>query len=63
MRFGGGVFIILTGVGLMLGEMVGGFKGICEKVVRNCKGGLDWGIVLGYGENGVLIGLFVRFIR
>ncbi|MBC8702164.1 PTS ascorbate transporter subunit IIC [Staphylococcus pseudintermedius] len=60
--FAAGVFIILTGVRLILAEIVPTFKGISEKLVPHSKPALDCPIVFPYAQNAVLIGFFVSFL-
>ncbi|EGQ1775708.1 PTS ascorbate transporter subunit IIC [Staphylococcus pseudintermedius] len=60
--FVAGVFIILTGVRLILAEIVPAFKGISEKLVPHSKPALDCPIVFPYAQNAVLIGFFVSFL-
>ncbi|EGQ3263998.1 PTS ascorbate transporter subunit IIC [Staphylococcus pseudintermedius] len=60
--FAAGVFIILTGVRLILVEIVPAFKGISEKLVPHSKPALDCPIVFPYAQNAVLIGFFVSFL-
>ncbi|ELK4628044.1 PTS ascorbate transporter subunit IIC [Staphylococcus pseudintermedius] len=60
--FAAGVFIILTGVRLILAEIVPAFKGISEKLVPHSKPALDCPIVFPYTQNAVLIGFFVSFL-
>ncbi|EGQ4464370.1 PTS ascorbate transporter subunit IIC [Staphylococcus pseudintermedius] len=60
--FAAGVFIILTGVRLILAEIVPAFKGISEKLVPHSKPALDCPIVFLYAQNAVLIGFFVSFL-
>lgn len=61
-QFAAGVFVILAGVRLILGEIVPAFKGISERLVPNSKPALDCPIVYTYAPNAVLIGFISSFI-
>jgi len=60
--FAGGVYIVLTGVRLILGEIVPAFTGISQKLVPNAKPALDCPVVFPYAPNAVLIGFLSSFL-
>ena len=53
--FSAGVFVILAGVRVVLGEIVPAFKGISEKLVKNSKPALDVPMIFTFAPNAVLI--------
>lgn len=62
LSFAGGVYIILSGVRLIIGEIVPAFCGIAEKLVPNAKPAIDCPVVYPYAPNAVLIGFLVSFL-
>lgn len=62
LTFAGGVYIVLSGVRLLIAEIVPAFKGISEKIVPNALPALDCPIVFPFAENAVLLGFLVSFI-
>ena len=60
--FSAGVFVILAGVRVVLGEIVPAFKGISEKLVKNSKPALDVPMIFTFAPNAVLIGFISSFV-
>lgn len=66
LSFAGGVYIILSGVRLIIGEIVPAFRGIAEKIVPNAKPAIDCPVVFPYAPNaegglkGCLVGSFLH---
>ena len=62
LSFSGGVYIILSGVRLIVGEIVPAFRGIAEKIVPGAVPAIDCPVVFPYAPNAVLIGFLVSFL-
>ncbi len=62
MAFAGGVYIILSGVRLIVGEIVPAFKGISEKLVPGAIPAIDCPVCFPYAPNAVIIGFLVSFV-
>ncbi|WP_221563251.1 PTS ascorbate transporter subunit IIC [Alkalihalobacillus sp. TS-13] len=62
LTFAAGVYIILAGVRMLLGEIVPAFKGIADKVVPNAKPALDCPAIFPFASNAVIIGFLFSFI-
>ena len=60
--FAAGVYVILTGVRLVIAEIVPAFKGISKKLVSHAKPAIDCPIVFPYAPNAVLIGFIASFV-
>lgn len=60
--FSAGIYIILSGVRLLLGEIVPAFKGISKKIVKDAKPALDCPIIFTYSPNAVIIGFLFSFL-
>ncbi|MGG3572910.1 PTS ascorbate transporter subunit IIC [Bacillus gobiensis] len=62
LTFAAGVYIILTGVRMLLGEIVPAFKGIADKMVPNAKPALDAPAVFPFANNASILGFMFSFI-
>ncbi len=60
--FAAGIFVILSGVRLVLNEIVPAFKGISDKLIPGAKPAIDCPIVYPYAPNAVLIGFLCSFV-
>lgn len=62
LNFGAGITILLTGVRMMLGEIIPAFKGISEKVIPNAVPALDIPMIFPYAPNALLIGFVISMV-
>jgi PTS system ascorbate-specific IIC component len=62
LRFGAGLIIMLTGVRLLISQIVPAFKGISDKLVPNAIPAFDCPVIFNYRPNAVIIGFIVAMI-
>ncbi len=63
LKFGGGLTILLTGVRMLVNQLVPAFQGISMKLVPNAIPALDCPILFNYKPTAVLIGFIVAMIN
>lgn len=62
LTFGAGLTILLTGVRLMLGEIIPAFKGISDKLIPDSVPALDVPMVFPFAPNALTIGFIISMI-
>ncbi len=62
MQFVVGVYVLMAGVRLLLGEIVPAFRGISMKLVPNSKPALDAPVLFPYAPNAVIIGFLTTTV-
>ena len=60
--FAAGMIILLTGVRMILGEIITSFKGIADKLAKGSIPALDIPMIFPYGPNALLIGFIIALI-
>ena len=60
--FAAGMIILLTGVRMILGEIIPSFKGIADKLAKGSIPALDIPMIFTYGPNALLIGFIIALI-
>jgi ascorbate PTS system EIIC component len=62
LMFGAGLTVLLTGVRMMLGEIIPAFHGLAQKVVPDAVPALDSPMVFPFGQNSLAIGFPIAMI-
>lgn len=60
--FSAGMIILLTGVRMILGEIIPSFKGIADKLAKGSIPALDIPMIFSYGQNSLLVGFILALI-
>ncbi|AXY24995.1 PTS ascorbate transporter subunit IIC [Suicoccus acidiformans] len=61
LRFAAGLYVIITGVRMFLGEVVNAFVGISEKLIPDAKPALDCPVVFPYAPTATLVGFLSAY--
>lgn len=62
LKFAGGLYVVITGVRLFLGEIEGAFVGISEKLIPNAKPAFDCPVIFGFAPTATVIGFVAAYI-
>ena len=62
LTFGAGLLVMLTGVRMLISQIVPAFKGISDKLVPNAIPALDCPMIFNYKPNAVIIGFIVAMV-
>lgn len=62
MQFVAGVFVLYSGVRLLLNELVPAFRGIAMRLVSNAKPALDCPVLFPYAPNAVIVGFLATTV-
>lgn len=61
LQFGAGVTVLLSGVRMLIAEIVPAFKGFSEKIVPDALPGLDCPVVMPYAPTAWILGFLISF--
>jgi PTS system ascorbate-specific IIC component len=61
LSFGAGITVLLSGVRMLIGEIVPAFKGFSDLIVPEAKPGLDCPVVMPYAPTAWLLGFLISF--
>lgn len=61
-QFSAAIFIILSGVRLVIAEIVPAFKGIAKKTVPHARPAVDCPVLFSYAPNAAMIGFLMSFL-
>lgn len=61
-QFSASIYIILSGVRLVIAEIVPAFKGIAKKIVPHARPAVDCPVLFSYAPNAAMIGFLMSFL-